>query len=109
MAASTFDALEASRKLKQAGIDDQHAEAIADQLRSAAGADLDQLATKAELRDLATRDDIAGLRGDLGMVQRDVASLVGELRIVKWAMAFQGAVSLATLAAVLGLAWKLVP
>ena len=109
MAASTFDALEASRKLKQAGIDDQHAEAIADQLRSAAGADLDQLATKAELRDLATRDDIAGLRGDLGMVQRDVASLVGELRIVKWAMAFQGAVSLATLAAVLGLAWKVAP
>ena len=95
MVASTFDALEASRKLKQAGIEQQHAEAIADQLRSAAGADLEQLATKADLKNLATTEQLA--------------TLTGELRIVKWAMAFQGAVSLATLAAVLGLAWKLVP
>ena len=52
MAASTFDSLEASRKLKQAGIEQQHAEAIADQLRSAAGADLNQLATSANLAEL---------------------------------------------------------
>ena len=34
-------------------------------------------------------------------------SLVAQLRTVKRAMALQGAVSLATRAAVLGLAWKL--
>ena len=62
MAASTFDALEASRKLKQAGIDEQHAEAIADQLRSAAGAKLDQLATKADLQQLAERSSRQGAR-----------------------------------------------
>ncbi len=95
MAASTFDALDASRKLKQAGIEQQHAEAIADQLRAAAGADLNKLATKADLKTLATAEQFS--------------TLAAELRIVKWAMAFQGAVSLATLAAVLGLAWKLVP
>ena len=101
MAASTFDALEASRKLKQAGIEDHQAEAIADQLRSAAGADLDQLATRADLNRVETT-----LAADLHRVE---TTLTAELRIVKWAMAFQGAVSLATLAAVLGLAWKLVP
>ena len=56
--------------------------------------------TKHEL--LATKDDIATL-------QRDVATLTARFDIMKWAMVFQGAVSLATLAAVLGLAWKLVP
>ena len=57
MATSTFDALEASRKLKQAGIDHQHAEAIADQLRAAAGADLQQLATKADVSQLVTKGE----------------------------------------------------
>ena len=57
MATSTFDALEASRKLRQAGIDDQHAEAIADQLRRAAGADLDQLATRSDVSRLVTRGE----------------------------------------------------
>ena len=54
MATSTFDALEASRKLKQAGIEQPHAEAIADQLRAAAGTDIQQLATKADVSQLVT-------------------------------------------------------
>ena len=66
------------------------AEAHAEQLRAAAGADLEQLANKEDLARVET-------------------TLTAEMRIVKWAMAFQGAVSLATLAAVLGLAWKLLP
>lgn len=81
MAASTFDSLEASRKLKQAGIDDAHAEAIAEQLRTAAGADLEHLATKADLQQLATREQVAGL--------------AGEFRIMKWIMGFFGVVMLA--------------
>ena len=73
MTASTFDALEANRKLKPAG--------IADQLRSAAGADLDQLATRADLQRLATKEQIAGL--------------TGEFRIMKWVMGSFGVVMLA--------------
>ena len=65
MAASTFDALEASRKLQQAGIDQQHAEAIADQLRSAAGAGLNPLATKADVA--AVKSDVTWLRWGLGV------------------------------------------
>ena len=88
MAASTFDALEATRTLERDSIERKHAEAIAEQLRTAASATVEQLAT----------------RGDMNRVETD---LTAELRIAKRAMVFQGAVSLATLAAVLGLAWKL--
>lgn len=90
MTTSTFDSLAAMRALEAAGVDRNQAEAHAEQLRAAAGADLEQLANK---------DDLA----------RVETTLTAEMRIVKWAMAFQGAVSLATLAAVLGLAWKLLP
>ena len=93
MAASTFDTLDATRALEAAGIERKHAEAQAAQLRVVAETKHEQLATK---------DDIATL-------QRDVATLTAGFDIMKWAMVFQGAVSLATLAAVLGLAWKLVP
>ena len=93
MAASTFDALEASRKLQQAGIEQQHAEAIADQLRSAAGADLNQLATKA---------DVAAVKSDVAAVKSDVTWL-------RWGLGVNIAITLATLAAVLSLAWTLIP
>ena len=90
MTTSTFDSLAAMRALEAAGVDRNQAEAHAEQLRAAAGADLEQLANKDDLKRVET-------------------TLTAEMRIVKWAMAFQGAVSLATLAAVLGLAWKLLP
>ena len=86
MAASSFDALEASRKLKQAGIEQRHAEAIADQLRSAAGADLNQLATRA-----------------------DVAAVKTDVTWLRWGLGINIAISLATLAAALGIAWTLLP
>ena len=88
MAVSSFDALEASRKLKRAGISEDHAEAIADQLRSAAAADLDQLATKADLHPLAEKDGI-------GHLSEQIAGLAGEFRIMKWVLAFYGVVMLA--------------
>ena len=81
MAASTFDTLAATRALEAAGVERKQAEAHAEQLRAATGADLDQLATKADLEPLATKESIAGLQG--------------EFRIVKWVMAFLGAVILA--------------
>ena len=82
MAASTFDALEASRKLTQAGIDQEHAEAIAEQLRAAAGADPNQLATKV-----------------------DIAAVNSDLNWLRWGLGVNIAITLATLATVLSLAW----
>ena len=90
MTTSTFDSLAAMRALEAVGIDRNQAEAHAEQLRAAAGADLEQLATK----------------DDLKRIER---TLTVEMRILKWAMAFQGLISFATLAAVLGLGWRLLP
>ena len=50
MAASTFDSLAAMRALEAAGVERKHAEAHAEQLRAAAGAALEQPATKADLQ-----------------------------------------------------------
>lgn len=49
MTSTSFDALAAARALKEVGVPDNHAEATAEQLRLAAAADRDQLATKADL------------------------------------------------------------
>ena len=80
MPSSTFDALTAARKLEAAGVDRAHAEAIADQLRAAAGADLDQLATKG-----------------------DLAELRAELRMMRWAVSFLAALMLAVAARLFGI------
>ena len=60
MTASTFDALGATRDLEAAGIERRQAEAIAEGMRRAAGADHAELATKADLAELraATRADL---------------------------------------------------
>lgn len=60
---TTFDALEVAHDLKVAGLDERQAEAIAKACRSAAGADLDQLATKSDLR-----MGIADLRTEISQV-----------------------------------------
>ena len=52
MTASTFDTLAAARDLEAAGIERRQAEAIAEGMRRAAGADHDALATKADLAEL---------------------------------------------------------
>ena len=80
MAASTFDTLAATRALEAAGVDRQQAEAHAEQLRAAAGADLDQLATKAVL-----------------------AVISAKLGVVQWVMAFQAALIVAMAARLFGI------
>ena len=80
MRSSTFDALTAARKLEAAGVDCAHAEAIADQLRAAAGVDLDELATKG-----------------------DLAELRAELRMMRWAVSFLAALMLAVAARLFGI------
>ena len=68
MAATTFNPLAAARELKAAGIEAEHAEAIAEGMReaadAAAGADRAELATKADLDELRreTKADLAELR-----------------------------------------------
>ena len=49
MKTNTFDSLAAARALEAAGIERQQAEAFAEQLRSAAGADRGELVTRGEL------------------------------------------------------------
>ena len=52
MSAATFDTLTAARELKAAGIEAEHAEAIAGAVRQAVSADRDELAMKADIADL---------------------------------------------------------
>ena len=88
MHATAFDPLAAARDLKAAGFESEQAEALAAQLRVAAGADHADLATKADIAALnaridalrtATKTDIAALKGD-------VAALRAELGTVRWAV-----------------------
>ena len=49
MTTSAFDSLQATRQLEAAGIERHQAEAIAEQLHSAAGADRGEFVTRGEL------------------------------------------------------------
>ena len=55
MTDSTFNPLEAARDLEAAGIEAEHAEAIAEGMRRAGSADRDEFATKAALAALEAR------------------------------------------------------
>ena len=74
MPSTGFDTLTAARELETAGVERPQAEAIAAQLRAAASADRDGLATKT---------DLAALENHL---------VEPEIRLVKWAigLAFTG-------------------
>lgn len=80
-----FDTLATARELESAGLEHGHAEAIANAMRKAVGADRDDLATKAGLGFLradlgAVRSDVGVLRTDLDAVQSDLAVVRSELR-----------------------------
>ncbi|MCY4222250.1 MAG: hypothetical protein OXC25_08220 [Thiotrichales bacterium] len=87
MTTGTFDTLTAARELEAAGVERRQAEAIAKTIRSGQG-------------ELATKADIAAVKSDIGAVKSEVAAL-------KWIVGIQGAISLATFAAVLFLAARL--
>ena len=63
MSIATFDTLTTARELEAAGIERRQAEAIAEGMRRAVGADRDELATKADLADV--RADLAALEARL--------------------------------------------
>ena len=80
MSTATFDTHAAVRDLEATGLDTRQAEAIATAIRNAHG-------------NLATKADLASVRADLA--------------IIRWVVGIQSAISLATFAAVLFLAAKL--
>ena len=65
--AAAFDTLTAARRMEEAGMKREQAEAVAEAVRSAAEADLEHLATKSDLADAKAelKGDIAGLRAEL--------------------------------------------
>ena len=67
MNAATFDTYAAAKRLRDAGFDEDQAEAAVSMVRDAVGADREQLATKADLAELraATRADLAALEARL--------------------------------------------
>jgi hypothetical protein len=73
MTAITFDTHKFVRRLKEAGLPEMQAEAIADAFRDAQGE-----------ADLATKQDIAELRGELGheieLVRHEIALVRRDLR-----------------------------
>ena len=71
MLATAFDPLAAARDLKAAGFEPEQAEALAAQLRFAAGADHADLATKA---------DIDALKGDIDTLRTETKADIAELR-----------------------------
>ncbi len=64
---AAFDTLSAARRMEEAGMKREQAEAVAEAVRSAAGADREDLATKADLADVKTelKADSASLRAEL--------------------------------------------
>ena len=101
MTASTFNALAAARNLKAAGIEAEHAEAIAEEMReaadAAASADLADSATKADLADLEAR--LMNTLATKTELYREIAALRSEMR---WMFTFQGALILAIAAKLFG-------
>ena len=77
MAGAAFDTLEAARRLRDAGLEQDHAEAIASMGREAAQADRDELATKADIH--AVKADIHAVKADVHAVKVDLAALEARL------------------------------
>ena len=82
MLATAFDPLAAARDLKAAGFEQEQAEALAAQLRVAAGADHADLATKADIAALRTdtKADVAALKGDIEALRTDTKADIKALR-----------------------------
>ena len=99
MSTAAFDTLTAARELEAAGVERRQAEAIAEGMRRAAGADRAELATKTDLDELRreTKADLAELRA---ASRADLETLRSELR---WMLAFQAALILAIAAKLFGI------
>ena len=81
MSASTFNPLAAARDLKAAGIEPEHAEAIAEGMRQAVTADHDELATKGDLAELraVTKADLAAVRVEIRIIGAIVLAMAAKM------------------------------
>lgn len=82
MTAITFDTLSTARRLREKGMPQEHAEAIADEMRMASEVDISHLSTKEELQTFKS-----DLKGDLERLEAatkaDISSVRSELREVE--------------------------
>ena len=90
MTATAFDTLTAARDLEAAGMARQQAEAVAGAIRAGQG-------------ELSTKADLAAVRSDLGALRQATQSDIAGLR---WIVGINLAISLATLATVLAMAFR---
>ncbi len=95
--AVAFDTLRAARDMEAAGLDRKAAEAVAGAIRDGQG----DLATKADLN--ALRKDLEGLEARL---DTRIGALHTRIGALQWIIGVNLAISLATLAAVLAIAFR---
>ena len=86
MTASTFNALAAARNLEASGIERRQAEAIAEGMRQAAGADRADLATKGGI-DALRMETKADLHREIGTLRSELRWILGFLAALIIAMA----------------------
>ena len=73
MAGLAFDTLTAARRLKKVGMEESHAEAVAESLRDAVTGSV------------ATRQDLDAAKAE---VRQEITAVKAETRSLKWLMAF---------------------
>ena len=86
MTATAFNPLATVRDLKAAGIEAKQAEAIAEGMRQAAGADRSDLATKADI-DALRKETKADLHREIGTLHSELRWILGFLAALIFAMA----------------------
>ncbi len=85
MTGAAFDTLEAARRLRDAGLKQEHAEAIASMGREAAQADREELATKADVH--AVKADVHTVKADVHTVKADLEAQLATLEArLTWRM-----------------------
>ena len=77
MTSTDFDTLSAAKRLREAGFNEDQAEAIAEGMREAATADRSDLATKADLAVL--KADLAAVRIEMRIYGITVLAIAGKL------------------------------
>jgi hypothetical protein len=71
---AAFDTLSASKRLRDAGVEERAADAIVELVQSATHfPDISDLATKADIADMATKADIAEMKADIADTRREMA------------------------------------
>ena len=76
MTAITFDTLSTARRLREKGMLQEHAEAIADELRMASQMDVVHLSTKEEVSAFKSE-----MRGDFALMRSEMREMESRLRL----------------------------